>query len=43
MKITIEDDAFIVDFTGSSPQAPGPINNTRAGLESAVREVFMGW
>lgn len=42
VKVTIEDDAFIVDFTGSSPQAPGPINNTRAGLESAVREVFMG-
>lgn len=42
VKVTLREDAFIVDFTGSSPQAPGPINNTRTALESAVREVFMG-
>ncbi|MFC7335051.1 hydantoinase B/oxoprolinase family protein [Rhodocista pekingensis] len=38
--ITITDSEFIADFTGSAAQAPGPINNTRAGLLSAVRAVF---
>lgn len=40
VSITITDDEFIADFTGSAGQAPGPINNTRAGLLSAVRAVF---
>ena len=28
VKITITDDEFICDFTGSHPQVPGPVNNT---------------
>ncbi|MDH0759191.1 MULTISPECIES: hydantoinase B/oxoprolinase family protein [Pseudomonas] len=42
VRVEISDSRFLVDFTGSSLQAPGPINNTLAGLQSAVREVFMG-
>lgn len=42
VRVEITDKQFSVDFTGSSLQAPGPINNTLAGLHSAVREVFMG-
>lgn len=42
VKVSISADRFVVDFTGSSLQAPGPINNTIGGLLSAVREVFMG-
>ncbi|HEY8353013.1 MAG TPA: hydantoinase B/oxoprolinase family protein [Sphingomonadales bacterium] len=41
VKVTITDDEFIVDYTGSAPQAPGPVNNTWCGLVSAVRQVFM--
>lgn len=40
VKITITDDEFTVDYTGSHAQVPGPINNTRTGLESGVRTVF---
>jgi N-methylhydantoinase B len=40
VKITITDDRFIADFTGSAPQSVGPINNSRTGLESAVRLIF---
>ncbi|MNO64235.1 Acetophenone carboxylase delta subunit [compost metagenome] len=42
VRVEISDSRFLVDFSGSSLQAPGPINNTLAGLQSAVREVFMG-
>ncbi|PHI35708.1 5-oxoprolinase [Pseudoalteromonas sp. GCY] len=42
VKVTITDEVFICDFTGSSEQAPGPINCTMGVLESAAREVFMG-
>ena len=42
VKVTIKSDQFIVDFTGSSAVAPGPINCSRSALNSAVREVFMG-
>jgi N-methylhydantoinase B len=38
--VTISDDRFVADFTGSAPQVPGPINNSRTGLESAVRLIF---
>ncbi|MDA5193977.1 hydantoinase B/oxoprolinase family protein [Govanella unica] len=41
VKVTITDDEFITDYTGSDPQAPGPVNNTWCGLVSAVRQVFM--
>jgi N-methylhydantoinase B len=40
--VTITDDEFILDYTGSCPQAPGPINCSIGVLESAAREVFMG-
>jgi N-methylhydantoinase B len=40
VKLTITDDEFIADFTGSAPQASGPINNSRTGLVSAVRMIF---
>jgi len=42
VKVTLSSARFVVDFSGSSLQAPGPINNTLGGLQSAVREVFMG-
>jgi N-methylhydantoinase B len=35
--VTITDDEFICDFTGSHEQVPGPVNCGRTGLESAVR------
>lgn len=40
VKITISNDKFVADFTGSAPQAMGPINNSRTGLVSAVRLIF---
>jgi len=40
VKITIDDDNFIADFTGSSPQVVGPINGTWARLQSSCRVVF---
>jgi N-methylhydantoinase B len=40
VKVTITDDLFLADFTGSAPQAQGPINNSRTGLVSAVRMIF---
>ncbi|UCF99597.1 MAG: hydantoinase B/oxoprolinase family protein [Spirochaetaceae bacterium] len=38
--ITITEDEFIADFTGSAPQVRGPINCTRTRLYSACRAVF---
>lgn len=40
VKVTIEPDCLTADFTGSAPQATGPINTTRTGLEVACREIF---
>ncbi len=40
-KVTITDDEFIVDFAGSHPQVPGPINCSYTGLVSAVRTIFL--
>lgn len=40
VKIEISEDRFRVDFSGSAPQALGPINNSRTGLVSAVRTIF---
>lgn len=42
VKVTIQDDAFICDFTGSARQVPGPINCGRTGLVAAVCAVFKG-
>jgi N-methylhydantoinase B len=38
--ITITEDEFLADFTGSAPQVSGPINCTRTRLYSACRSVF---
>ncbi|QXJ32028.1 N-methylhydantoinase B [Saccharolobus shibatae] len=41
VKVTITDDEFIVDFTGSSNQVNGPINSPLPATVSAVRETYM--
>jgi len=40
VKVTITPDRFLADFTGSAPQAKGPINTTWTGLEVSCREFF---
>jgi N-methylhydantoinase B len=40
VKVTIEAERFVIDYTGSHPQVPGPINTTRTGTESRARAVF---
>ena len=40
VQVTITDDAFICDFTGSSGQVPGPVNCGTTGLHSAVRAAW---
>jgi N-methylhydantoinase B len=40
VKVTITDDLFEVDYTGSHPQVAGPINNTYVGLVCAAKTVF---
>jgi len=40
VRITISDEEFTADFTGSSPQVKGPINCTRTRLYSGCRSVF---
>ena len=40
VKVTITDDEFVCDFTGSHPQVPGPVNNTFTGLLSAAQVAF---
>lgn len=40
VKVTIDDDSFTADFTGSSPQVSGPINGTWSRLQSSCRVVF---
>jgi N-methylhydantoinase B len=40
VKVTITDDSFEVDYTGSHPQVAGPINNTYVGLVCAAKTVF---
>ncbi|HXE46268.1 MAG TPA: hydantoinase B/oxoprolinase family protein [Conexibacter sp.] len=41
VKVTITDDEFVADFTGSHPQVPGPVNCTETGLNSVVRALFL--
>jgi N-methylhydantoinase B len=38
--VTVEDDRFTIDFTGTDPQAAGSINTTRTGMESRARGIF---
>ncbi len=40
VRVTVTDDRFCCDFTGSHAQVPGPINSGRSGLEAAVRVIF---
>ena len=40
VKVTISDDEFVCDFTGSASQTMGPINCAYTGLVSAVRIIF---
>jgi N-methylhydantoinase B len=41
VKITITDDEFVCDFTGSHGQVPGPVNSSMTALASAVRAVYL--
>lgn len=41
VKVTIDGDRFICDFSGSHEQVLGPINVAYAGILSAVRTVFL--
>lgn len=41
VKVTITDDEFICDFTGSHPQVPGPVNGSYTTLMTDVRTVFL--
>lgn len=40
VKVTISDDKMIADYTGTDPQAAGPINCTYTGLVTGVRCLF---
>lgn len=40
VRVTVSDDRMIADFTGTSAQAKGPINTSRAGLVTAARCAF---
>lgn len=41
VKITVTDDEFICDFTGTHDQVPGPVNCSRTGLYSSARAMLM--
>ncbi len=40
VQVTITEDEFVCDFTGTHPQVPGPVNCTATGLDSGVRTIF---
>lgn len=40
VRVEVSDETFKVDFTGSAPQALGPINHGRTALVAAVRTIF---
>jgi len=40
VRVTITDEEFLADFTGSGPQAAGPVNCTRTGLMGGMRTIF---
>ena len=40
VRVEIDGERVLVDFTGTHPQVPGPVNCTRSGLVSGVRTVF---
>lgn len=41
VKVTITDDEFICDFSGSHPQVPGPVNCSYTTLVTDIRTVFL--
>ncbi|MEF9945786.1 MAG: hydantoinase B/oxoprolinase family protein [Lachnospiraceae bacterium] len=41
LKVTITDDEFIADFTGSSPQVASPINTGYSSLCAGVKVIYM--
>jgi N-methylhydantoinase B len=41
VRVTVTDDEFVCDFTGSHPQVPGPVNCSATGLHSGARTLFM--
>ncbi len=41
VKITISEDAFVADFTGSSPQVASPINTGYSSLCAGVKVIYM--
>jgi N-methylhydantoinase B len=40
VKVTVTDDEFLCDFTGTHAQVPGPVNCTRTGLYSGAQSAF---
>ncbi|MGQ0668066.1 MAG: hydantoinase B/oxoprolinase family protein [Actinomycetota bacterium] len=40
VRVTIDGERVVADFTGTHPQVGGPVNCTRSGLVSGVRTVF---
>ncbi len=40
VRVTLDGDRFVADYSGCAPQAAGPINTTRVGLQVSVREMF---
>ena len=40
VKVSVSEEEFVCDFSGSSPQVPGPINCTITRLYSACRSIF---
>jgi N-methylhydantoinase B len=41
VRVTITDEEFICDFTGSAPEARGPINTSYTGLVTGVRGLWL--
>jgi N-methylhydantoinase B len=41
VRVEISAERFVCDFTGSAPQAQGPINSTASGLEAAARVIYL--
>ena len=41
VRITISEDEFLCDFTGSHPQVPGPVNSSYTALVSALRAIYL--
>lgn len=40
VKVTITEDEFVCDFTGTHPQVPGPVNCTLTSLHSGIRTML---